>query len=328
MGRHDDGVTGRHPPRSVVRKAPNRRPLVRVLGLLALVFAVAAGWLLTEYGREIGALITHRIGPPPETSPYLPIPHDEQAPVHLAALGDVRHAGEELLDLATVMADIGTRDPYDALLLLGDNAYPDGDPARLEASVFGPFEPLLNGGAQLLAVLGNHDIGHDYGEAQRERLGLPGPWYSTQLNDVTVVALDSNNPDDPVQLQWLDRTLATCDTTWRIAILHHPPYSAGYTGSALEAREAFTPLFEAHGVQLVLSGDDHDYQRSKPINGVTYVVSGGAEITRRTGRRDFTAVAWSTHNFVDLHIYDDHLLLRAVDRDGRVFDEATLLTAS
>ena len=86
----------------------------------------------------------------------------------------------------------------------------------------------------------------------------------------------------------------------------------------MDVRRAFTPLFERHGVQLVLSGHDHDYQRSVPINGVTYVVTGGAAGTRRTGEADFTAVSFSWHHFVELAVFPDRLVLRAINQDLRV----------
>jgi hypothetical protein len=76
-------------------------------------------------------------------------------------------------------------------------------------------------------------------------------------------------------------------------------------------------------VQLVLSGHDHDYQRSVPIDGVTYVVSGGGAGTRRTGSDDFTAVSWSWHHFLDICVFDDRLELRAINQDGRVGDRWT-----
>jgi hypothetical protein len=104
-----------------------------------------------------------------------------------------------------------------------------------------------------------------------------------------------------------------------------PPYSGGYHGSDLTAREQFAPLFAGYGVDLVLSGHDHDYQRSSPIDGVTYVVTGAAAKLRPTDRADFTAVAWSTNSFVDLAVYDDHVELQAIDQSGRVFDVATVL---
>jgi 3',5'-cyclic AMP phosphodiesterase CpdA len=109
--------------------------------------------------------------------------------------------------------------------------------------------------------------------------------------------------------------------------VHHPPYSAGYQGSSVDVRETLAPLLQRYGVQLVLSGHDHDYQRSVSIDGVTYVVSGGGSGTRRTGEDDFTEVAYSWHNFVDIAVTGDRLVLRAVGQDGSVFDEVVLTAA-
>jgi hypothetical protein len=58
---------------------------------------------------------------------------------------------------------------------------------------------------------------------------------------------------------------------------------------------------------------------------VTYVVTGGAAGTRRTGEEDFTAVSFSWHHFVELAVFDDRLVVRAVNQDLRVADEATIL---
>jgi 3',5'-cyclic AMP phosphodiesterase CpdA len=106
--------------------------------------------------------------------------------------------------------------------------------------------------------------------------------------------------------------------------LHHPPYSGGYHGSDLTARAQFSPLFAEFGVDLVLSGHDHDYQRTSPIDGVTYVVTGAAAKLRPTDLAEFTAAAWSTNSFVDLAVYDDHIELRAIDQAGRIFDQVSI----
>jgi hypothetical protein len=58
----------------------------------------------------------------------------------------------------------------------------------------------------------------------------------------------------------------------------------------------------------VLSGHDHDYQRSEPINAVTYVVTGAAAGTRRTGEGDFTAVSFSWH-FVEVAVFHHRLVI-------------------
>ena len=114
------------------------------------------------------------------------------------------------------------------------------------------------------------------------------------------------------------------DATWIIATMHHPPYSGGYHGSSTEVRAAFSPLFERYGVQLVLAGHDHDYQRSRVISGVTYVVTGGAAKLRPADRADFTEVAWSAHHFVDIAVWADRIELRAIDHAGEVFDTVTI----
>ncbi|HET7722290.1 MAG TPA: metallophosphoesterase, partial [Acidimicrobiales bacterium] len=174
----------------------------------------------------------------------------------------------------------------------------------------------------LLAILGNHDDAN--GDAQLAALGMPARWWAQEYGDILLIGLDSNEPDNPEQLAWLEQTLRDTTATWRIVAVHHPPYSAGYQGSSEATRAAFTPLFQRYGVQLVLSGHDHDYQRSKLIGGVTYVVTGAASGTRRTGEADFTEVSFSWHSFVELGIYPDRLVGRVMNQDHRIADEWTL----
>jgi hypothetical protein len=106
--------------------------------------------------------------------------------------------------------------------------------------------------------------------------------------------------------------------------LHHPPYSAGCHGSSRQVRAAFALLFVSYDVHLVLAGHDHDYQRSTPIRGVTYVVSGAGAKTRPTSRASFTAVSWSMRHFLDLDVWSDRLEVSAVGQDGLVYDRFTL----
>src|SRR5690606_26885652 len=152
-------------------------------------------------------------------------------------------------------------------------------------TVYGPFGPLLERGTELFAVLGNHDVAGGFDEAQVEALGMPGRWYSVTRGDLLLVALDSTRSGDAAQRAWLEETLRTSTATWKVVGRHHPPYSSGYHGSSTAAR-TFVPLFVRYGVQLVLSGHEHDYQRSEPLGGVTYLVTGAASRTRRTGRDD------------------------------------------
>jgi len=180
---------------------------------------------------------------------------------------------------------------------------------------------VLEGGAEMLAVLGNHDAG--FADAQVTALGMPGRWYATGIGDVLFVALDSTMAKDPGQLAWLDQTLAQAGSDWVVVALHHPPFSAGVHGSDEEVRDAFVPLFEQYGVDLVLAGHDHDYQRSVPIGGVTYVVSGAGSKVRSTGSAEFTAESAATLHFVELAVWEDRIDITAIGLDG-AFDRATV----
>lgn len=268
---------------------------------------------------NVGAYLTKRVGAPPAATRAAPFDPASPPVLRLAVAGDVGTGATAERDTAAAVATAGADRRFDGLVLLGDNVYPRGDPARLGATVFGPFAPVLDGGAGLLPVLGNHDV-----EAQVGPLGMPGRWYARSLGPVLFIGLDSNRPDDAGQRAWLEQTLAGASEPWKIVALHHPPYSAGWHGSSADVRDAFAPLFERYGVQLVLAGHDHDYQRSTTIRGVTYVVSGGAAKLRKTGRADYTAASWSTYHFVDVAVWADNLQLRAIGQDGRVFDTATI----
>lgn len=182
---------------------------------------------------------------------------------------------------------------YNALLLLGDNIYDDGDPNNIQDRVFYPFGSVLDDKTALLAVLGNHDIRDDNGPAQASALGMPNEWYSHTIANTTIIALDSNQADEPEQRRWLEAELATVSTPWIIVMMHHSAYSAGWHGNDATVIENFVPLFKRYEVDLVLSGHDHDYQRTNPINDVTYVVTGAAAKTRLAGTNDHTAISWS-----------------------------------
>lgn len=294
----------------------------RALWIVGGVATLAAVWAGLTYRRQIISFLTHWKGSPTSTVAYRY--HSPPPDLHLAVAGDIGDSGGRLQRTAAAMAAIDARDEYDALLLLGDNVYPAGDPGRLQSTVFEPFADVLDGDTQLLAIIGNHDVMKGHGEAQLAALGMPGRWWSKRIGDVQIVGLDSNDIDDPVQREFLEEELAATDATWKVILVHHSPYSSGYQGSSAASREVVAPIAARYGVQLVLSGHDHDYQRSKVIDGVTYVVTGAAAGTRRTGEEDFTAESFSWHHFVDIAVFEDRMVLRAVNQDLRVADEVTI----
>ena len=307
----------------VMTPAVRHRSLVRnaLVAVLAVVLVAALGGALT-YRRQLVSFLTHWKGAPEQTTPYEPFPASDPPALRIAVIGDSGDGGGELDATAAAITSIEGDRPFDLLLLLGDNVYPDGDPARLAETVFEPFGAVLQSGTRLLAIVGNHDEG--YADEQLAALDIDSRWWSVERDGVLLIGLDSNTPDDPQQLAWLEETLRTTNARWRIVALHHPPYSAGYQGSNTTVRDTFVPIFRRYGVQLVLSGHDHDYQRSVPMDGVTYIVTGSASGSRRTGAESFTAVSFATLGFVELGVYPDRLVLRSVDHELRVGDEWVL----
>ena len=92
--------------------------------------------------------------------------------------------------------------------------------------------------------------------------------------------------------------------------------------SDLEVRAAFAPLFKQYGVQLALAG--HDYQRTRSIDGTTYLVSGAAAKLRPAGSNADTVMSQSVRHFLDVSVYADRLVVQPVDQAGRVFDGLVL----
>ena len=73
-------------------------------------------------------------------------------------------------------------------------------------------------------------------------------------------------------LAWLENDLASTSKEWIIAFWHFPPYSKGShdsdaNGALVRMRKFAAPLLESYGVDLVLSGHSHSYERSFLIDG-------------------------------------------------------------
>jgi len=246
------------------------------------------------------------------------------APVRIAITGDTGTGTVEQTDVARRMEIGESNGDYAALVLLGDLIYPNGNPDLVDAVVLDPYSQVLDGGTVLVPALGNHDIQRGSETEILARLGRQNPWYSQRVGGALIVVLDSNRPQDPEQLAWLESELAASQDRWIIAAMHHPPYSAGYHGSSEDVREAFVPLFEKYGVDLVLAGHDHDYQRSIPIADITYVVAGGGgAVLRPTGTDSFTEFSESALHYVDLEISNDALVATVIGLDG-VIDQFTI----
>lgn len=246
---------------------------------------------------------------------------DAARTVRFVALGDSGTGGSDQRAVFEEMRKV----PQDLVLHVGDIAYTSGTIGEFEARVFDVYAPLLRY-MPMFAVAGNHEYVTDDAAPFRAVFSLPGNerWYSFDWGDVHFAALDTEQ-DFATQAAWLDEDLAATDRPWKIVFFHRPPYSSGEHGSNLDARATFGPVLERHGVQLVLTGHDHHYERTVPENGVTYIVTGGGGAgLRPVGESDFTAVAESVHHFVHVEIETDLLTLRAIDTSGAEVDKVVI----
>jgi hypothetical protein len=275
-------------------------------------------------------------GTPPKF--HLPAHAWETAPDRLAfvALGDNGSGGRQAMAVAERMARTYQTSPYGLVTLLGDICYYGHIRRRFDTVFRRPFRPLLDAGVSFELAIGNHDAelhfsddGLDVIEAQLELLGTPGRYYTSSHGPVDFFFLDSSipglyGPKASEQTDWLDDALASSTNQWKVVALHHPPYSSGQHGSTPGAQERLVPLFARHHVDLVLTGHDHDYERTVPQDGVTYVVSGGGCKTTKVGRSAFTAVAERTLQFLHVEVVDDRLTGTCVRPNGSVADRFTL----
>jgi len=201
-----------------------------------------------------------------------------------------------------------------------------------------------NGGLTIpiIPVLGNHE-----GMATNyfEQYFLPGneQWFSLDWGpDLHIIALNNYNSLSGEQLDWLKSDLAEHENClWKVVLFHSPPFSSGMEhGSDASVRRYWVPVFDNYHVDLVISGHDHDYERTYPINysiskenyqpspenGTVYIVSGGwGAPLYGVGSNWWTAYSQSVFDFVVVNISDNGALhLQAVGTDGKTFDEYSI----
>ncbi len=248
--------------------------------------------------------------------------------LHWLAVADTGGGNEAQRAVGRAMAAVHRARPVDLVLLGGDNIYPKGDIGQVKDMFTIPYKALLEAGVPFHAVLGNHDIRTANGDPQiaYKPFGMKGRWYTLPRGPVEFFMLDSNvNADWGRQLPWLKRALASSKAPWKVVVAHHPIHSSGHYGDDVVARNRLAPLFRQFGVQLYINGHEHNYERSKPINGTTYlVVGGGGAHLRKVTPGTNSARAISVHSFAELTASKNQLLIQAWDSKGQAIDRAAI----
>ena len=165
------------------------------------------------------------------------------------------------------------------VLLAGDLSYADGYMERWDS--FGRLMEPLAARVPIMTAGGNHEIGSSeswvsynlrYPMPFRSSGSVSNLWWSRDIGPTHVISLCSYAATAPGSLQykWLERDLAAIDrrvTPWLIVQMHAPWYNSniGHQGEAELMRLDMESLLHTHGVDLVLSGHVHAYERTHPV---------------------------------------------------------------
>ncbi len=253
-----------------------------------------------------------------------------------AAVGDTGSGGRQAMAVADRMVRGYEEKPYGLVTHLGDLCYYGRVEDRFEDVFTKPMRALIDAEVQFELAIGNHDGDLHHSDeslaqidAELRLLGTPARTFTTSHGPVDFFYLDSSAPglfgdDAGSQLEWLDDALASSTNQWKVVCMHHPVFSSGSHGSTPGAQKVLEPVFTRRAVDLVLTGHDHHYERTRPMNGVTYVVSGGGCKTTPVGRSRFTAAATSALQYLHVDVIDDRLTGRSIRADGQLLDRFEL----
>jgi len=268
------------------------------------------------------------VAPALHTAAQLSLPLKDKS-VRFAVIGDSGTGEPPQFQVAQQMVVMHQAFPFDFALMLGDNIYGSKSPKDFRGKFQEPYQPLLDAGVKFYASLGNHD---ETAEREYKPFNMNGKqYYSFRKGNAEFFALDSNYMD-PQQVKWIDQQLGASDATWKICFFHHPLYSDGRThGPSLDLRKQLEPIFVAHGVNLVLSGHEHFYERLKPQKGIAYIVLGSSGQLRPHDIRvsENTEKAFDTdRTFMLMEISGDQLYFQTFSRTGETVDSGVLTAAA
>jgi 3',5'-cyclic AMP phosphodiesterase CpdA len=240
-------------------------------------------------------------------------------------IGDSGTGEKEQFEVAQQMTACHNAFPFDFVVMLGDNIYGSHEPSDFKRKFEDPYAPLLDAGVKFYASLGNHDVTN---ERFYKPFNMDGKrYYSFKRGNAEFFVLDSNYMD-PDQLAWIEKTLTESNARWKICYFHHPLYSDGKThGPDLDLRKLVEPIFVSHGVNVVLAGHEHCYERVQPQKGIYYFVLGSSGQLRYHNLQpsDEIAKGFDTDRvFALMEIAGEELYFQTVSRTGETVDTGVL----
>nr|WP_263324448.1 phosphodiester glycosidase family protein [Neobacillus sp. Marseille-Q6967] len=198
----------------------------------------------------------------------------------------------------------------------------------------------------LIATLGNHEyMGDSDGHLAKSIFNSPengpeadkGGTYSVDYNNIHISVLGFTSDAEVLnkQLEWLKEDVKNSDKPWKILVTHKPPYYTNPFGGNEIMKEKLPPIVDELGIDIVFSGHDHSYGRTKKIkdgkedpNGTVYVVAG------TTGKKHYDAVADEKFDFVNMEdiavsmqakVDKNKITFTTITSEGETIDQFTVI---
>lgn len=249
--------------------------------------------------------------------------------VRFAVIGDNGTGKEPQYQIGSLMERYLKPVKYDFVIMMGDNIYSGHRPSDFQQKFEQPYKPLLDAKVKFYASLGNHDdpdIERNY-----KPYNMNGErYYTFTKGDVQFIALDSNYLE-PRQVAWLEGELKKSKAKWKIAYFHHPLYTAAkYHGPSIDLRNQLMPLFTKYGVNVVMYGHEHVYERLKPQQGIYFFLVGNSgqlryhNLSRGKGEERDEVGFDTNQTFMLVEIAGDEFFFQTVARDGKTIDAGVL----
>jgi calcineurin-like phosphoesterase family protein len=296
------------------------RILASVLLVASLIFATLGN---PTYAQTI-AKGTKVAGTSSPLKLSLPL---KEGSVRFAVIGDTGSGTNQQRQVADTMVQYRGVFPFEFVLMMGDNLYGGESAKDFQTKFSDVYKPLLDNNVKFYATLGNHDLPI---QVNYQNFNMNGKeYYRFKKGNIAFYSLNSNYMDTK-QVQWLEDELSKDTSDWKIAFFHHPPYSsASKHGSDKQLREVVEPIFVKYGMNVVLTGHDHVYERIKPQKGIYYFVSGAggklrsgdvndrSPLTEKSFDRDMHFMLWEA--------VGNQLYFQVISRTGETVDSGVIV---